>query len=491
MIKAIQDLQQSEPIPIPRKSPNPAAGIKPHPTAHYVALQFTNSLLPSYVLNQNGTVFSDCHFGGAQWSRPASGSNNHQTSVKFENCDLKGCNFHHVVLDDCRWKDCNVQEVNFKHCRFLRAAKFVNCDLRNANFEGARFYRLEFVDCRLDGCNFKDVFVHTLTLDGPKTSLRSADVLGLLISNIVPLRADFTDNASNNGLASSAPGSPASASGILVSTSLPSTPKLGRKTPGSESSSPPSHPVSFAAATSHTMSMPDLLGNNSSVSSSSLISFPDPLTLSQPFSASSSDYDGFGSPESRASPIPPNLSIPSPDHHGRHAAGGSMLSASPVTNSPTGSPTHGPLGTTTLSSPVPDVRAASPTPEEQAAAKEAETAAAAAVAKQTSAPLPLADLLHLSWKGAYFGTGAWDLQQFRTKAKRSQSNASGSNAGTPVNGALSSSPGNMNGFGKHDFVLPPSGAAATALPANPPMVAQPGWARTMACLQKIAMGDYR
>ncbi|KAJ3203737.1 hypothetical protein HDU67_009976, partial [Dinochytrium kinnereticum] len=120
MIRAIQELQQSDPIPIPRKSSNPAAGIKPHPAARYVALSFPNSLLPSYVLNQSGTTFTDCNFENAQWSRPASGSNNHQTGVKFESCELKGSNFHHVVLDDCRWTACGMQEVNFKHCRFLR-----------------------------------------------------------------------------------------------------------------------------------------------------------------------------------------------------------------------------------------------------------------------------------------------------------------------------------------------------------------------------------
>ncbi|KAJ3111350.1 hypothetical protein HDU96_005779 [Phlyctochytrium bullatum] len=198
-VKAIQDLQQqlSDPIPIPRKSANPAAGFRPHPVARYAQLLFPNTVLPEYLLNQSGTVFTDSNFHGTQWSQPAAATNN-ETSVKFEGCDLRLSNFSHVMLDDCRWTHCDMRETNFRHCRFLRTARFVGCDLRHANFEGSKFYRLELVDCTLDGLVLRDVFVHTLTLDGVQTSLRAADVTNLLVANLkAPGGGDTSPTASS------------------------------------------------------------------------------------------------------------------------------------------------------------------------------------------------------------------------------------------------------------------------------------------------------
>ncbi|KAJ3110040.1 hypothetical protein HDU96_006957 [Phlyctochytrium bullatum] len=406
-VKAIQELQQ-QPTgnDIPRKSSNPAAGIKPLPVAHYNQLSFPNSLLPSYVLNQ-----------------------------------------------------------------------------RNANFEGAKFYKLEIIDCKLEGCSFRDVFIHTLIMEGPKTTLRSCDVMGLIVANLAHSKPQSTSvdtqptansTTQASGASASSPGSPTSGTGNLISdakpannASIPTTPKSARKLPNASEPTSPSISLSSLAYTGG--SAHDLLS-----SMNSLTSFPDPSEIGQSNPSADSRMSVSTASNSTFSPV--------------------MLPNSPPIQP--FSPSLDPQTPAMAEDPTP------PTAEEREAARAAESAAAAAIeAKQLTPPLPLAELLHLSWKGAYFGSGATELQSLKSKARRAaaaKESAGGSSSGAGASSVTQyGSPSAGNGFGgAHEF-LPPSGPSSSSIGSSgvtasvSPVVLQPGWARTMTCLQKIVAGDYK
>ncbi|KAJ3300927.1 hypothetical protein HDU76_005956 [Blyttiomyces sp. JEL0837] len=154
------------------------------------------------------------------------------------------------------------------------------------------------------------------------------------------------------------------------------------------------------------------------------------------------------------------------------------------------------------------VSATTPGSKEAIAAAEAAAKAAAERRRTGSSSLPLAlgDLLHLSWNGAYFGTGAAELQIYLTGSRRRAGAGSGSGSGSGAartsvasNGgggagvdaggsaggeASSSSP--VSGSARSSVV---GGSAGGVLTEGPP-VPSPGWARTMLCLQKIVAGDF-
>ncbi|KAI9360415.1 hypothetical protein DFJ73DRAFT_815628 [Zopfochytrium polystomum] len=491
---------------ISRKASNAAAGLKPTPVAHYSDLSFPNTLPPSYLLNLSGASFTRCNFSETQWSRASTVANIHQTNVTFDHCDLSKSNFTHLVLDDCRFLNCDAKGAKFSGCRFLRTTRFIQCDLRNAKFDsGARFWRLEFIDCRLEGASFQDSYAHTLSVDSTSqsssTSFRGTMVDGFFISNILPLPPAVPVVATNNN--------------VDVATLGSSPPAIGMPTSGRRLSRP-SVATSLSVPAMPANSLPSLpmtqMGNQKLQKSNSLPTSVEDATV-RPSSADRGDSGVDSSvplePRANSAGMLPNLPLPPPASHS------SLITA--------------------LFRNVPNNDVITSQQHEAAPADvQAAAAAATAVGESThSLPLPLADLLYLGWNGAYFGTGAADLNLARSKAKRSAAgstssalpapssqrrpSAGGASDGDPAASPESSvsasgvSPGKSANEGTvqssdsaghpsqpsaptSSSSLPRSSTNSSGAVAGAEATAHTsvvGWGRTLLCFQKIISMDFR
>ncbi|KAI9199543.1 uncharacterized protein BJ171DRAFT_203960 [Polychytrium aggregatum] len=428
---------------------SPLSKLKPRNSFNlYQALVFENTIPPSYLTNLRGAIFRSCRFGGSQWERPSS-SSNHFTDVAFYDCDLKGSNLQHLTFDCVLFQRCDLRQVRFSNSSFFRKIRFEDCDLRGAQFEDCNFWELQIMDhCTLDSSSFHNSYINTLAMS-PSSSLRIANISGLLISNLVPVSeisreghplsstnsdqpetdSESQDDASDeiridpSDVAALARSTKAAADALKrASGSDPIAQHQHHSTSMLKSISIPHFTAKLASLSrksSNTSNRLDPEGASASVLGTSPIniSHRPRSDLYDPNQSASSPDAALLMPTRSLNPASALVSGSNEDIHAKSLAGD--LNKDPGPGSPPGE-------TVAASSP-----ASAHTP-------------VIHVAPSTQWPLRMAELIHLAWGGAYFGSGASDRYKSRLK----------------------------NG-------------------GKVPEKEQEGWARTYACLQKIANGDFK
>lgn len=77
---------------------------------------------------------------------------------KYNDSDIKHCNFIETQFNRSRFEFCNLQYTKFIHCD-LRAAFFGHCNLSNVNFEYSILH-----NCIIEKCNLKNVSLQYTSL---------------------------------------------------------------------------------------------------------------------------------------------------------------------------------------------------------------------------------------------------------------------------------------------------------------------------------------